>query len=119
MTFFASVRPTAALRRPAGRYNLYVTTDQPPDRAAAKPRRTTRRRLFKAAAGLVAGVGAVGAYARWVEPTWIQIVRQDLPVAHLPPAWEGTRVVFIADLHYGPYVSLDYLASVVRKVQAL
>jgi uncharacterized protein len=107
------------LRSPAGLYNRYVTTDQPPDRSAAKPKGTTRRRLFKAAVGLVVGAGTLGAYARWVEPTWVQVVRQDLPVSHLPPAWEGKRVAFIADLHYGPYVSLDYLASVVQKVQAL
>jgi hypothetical protein len=96
-----------------------VNTDQPLARSEAKPRGTTRRKLFKVALGLVAGAGTLGAYARWIEPTWVQVVRQDLPIVHLPPAWDGVRVAFIADLHYGRSVPLDYLASVIAKVKAL
>jgi uncharacterized protein len=95
-----------------------VATDPLPDRPDEKPRRTTRRRLFQIGLGLVAGTAGVGAYSHWIEPTWVQVVRTDLPVAHLSPAWEGLRVVLIADLHYGMGVPLDYLAEVVRKVKA-
>lgn len=44
------------------------------------------RWLLKAAGGLVAAGGGAAAYARWVEPIWIDIVQRDLPVPGLPAA---------------------------------
>jgi len=83
------------------------------------PRRVMRRWLLKAAGGLVATVGGAAAYARWVEPIWIDIVQRDLPVPGLPVAWEGVRIGLIADLHHGASVPLDYLAEGVDRLAAL
>ena len=83
------------------------------------PRRVMRRWLLKAAGGLVATVGGAAAYARWVEPIWIDIVQRDLPVPGLPAAWEGVRIGLIADLHHGASVPLDYLAEGVDRLAAL
>jgi hypothetical protein len=49
--------------------------------------RPTRRGFVRLAGAAVAG-GLFG-YARYVEPHWLEVVRPDLPVAHLPPAWAG------------------------------
>ena len=78
-----------------------------------------RRWLLKAAGGLVAAGGGAAAYARWVEPIWIDIVQRDLPVPGLPAAWEGVRIGLIADLHHGASVPLDYLAEGVDRLAAL
>ncbi len=93
----------------------------PPNANADKGRRRrrSRRSLLWAVGGLVAaGVGAA-AYARWVEPTWIDIVQRDLPVPDLPQAWEGVRVGLIADLHHSARVPLAYLAEGVGLLAAL
>jgi uncharacterized protein len=97
-----------------------VTLDPSKKKPAAKPAKTSRRRFLKAAMGLaVAGV-SVGAYAHWVEPAWIKVVRSDLPVTGLAPAWDGLRVAFVADLHHYPQgMSLAYLAGAMRRVQNL
>ena len=79
----------------------------------------TRRRWLATGAGLAAAGAAAGAYAAWIEPTWVQVVSQDLPVPNLPPAWEGLRVVHIADLHHGRSVPLEYLARCMQRVADL
>ena len=96
-----------------------MATDNQPQSDGAKPRRVTRRRLLKVAAGLAVGAGGVGVYARWIEPTWVQVVRCDLPVANLPQTWDGVRVALVADLHHWAWVPLDYLAGALRQVQSL
>jgi len=79
----------------------------------------TRRRLLAAGAA-IAGTGfGVGAYARWIEPTWVEVLERDLPVPNLPPAWDGLRVAHIADLHHGSSVPLDYLARSISRVADL
>jgi hypothetical protein len=69
---------------------------------------------------LVAGAAGLGVYARWIEPTWVRVVRQDLPVAGLAPAWVGASVALVADLHLCSWgVPADYLASAFDRVQSL
>lgn len=109
---------------PTGRYNSGMTPAEgtKPSEAetlAPPPRkRLTRRGVLKCGAVLaVAGAGA--AYARWIEPEWIEVTRHDLPVPHLPAAWDGARVVLIADLHHCAWVPLDYLARAVQEVKSL
>ena len=81
--------------------------------------RTTRRRWLKAAAGLAVAAAGAAAYARWIEPTWIEVVERDLPVPHLPAAWDGVRVGLVADLHHSRRVPLDYLAGGIDRLASL
>jgi len=81
--------------------------------------RTTRRRLLMAAGGLVAAGAGAAVYARWVEPTWIEVVERNLPVPNLPAGWDGARVGLLADLHHSPRVPLDYLARGVNRLASL
>lgn len=78
-----------------------------------------RRTFIKwgAAAVGAAGVGCVG-YTLGVEPHWLEIVERDLPISHLPPGLEGTRLAQLSDLHIGPQVSDAYLIDAFDRVRA-
>lgn len=84
-----------------------------------RPRPMSRRRFFRAAAaGWVAGLGALS-YARFVEPHWVHVERRAMPIANLPDALLGRRLVHITDLHVGHIVDDDYLKAMLRWVNGL
>src|SRR5450432_3281383 len=58
-------------------------------------------------------------YTWRVEPTWMEFVRRDLPIAQLPDALVGKTLVQLSDIHIGPQVDEDYVADVFRRVTAL
>lgn len=78
-------------------------------------RRSFLSRLFPAAA-LATGTGV---YAWAVEPHWVDYVERELPIAGLPAALAGRRLVQLADLHVGPRVDDDYVLEVFDRVRAL
>ncbi len=60
------------------------------------------RRLWQPARSLIGtGLLAAGWYATQVEPRWLRIIRRELTVPDLPPAFDGYRVVHLSDLHLG------------------
>ena len=72
--------------------------------------------------GLVALSGAAvatGFYTWEIEPHWVEFVERAMPIAGLPPALIGRRLVQLTDLHVGPRVDDDYILSVFARVQAL
>jgi predicted MPP superfamily phosphohydrolase len=79
----------------------------------------TRRRLLGAALGLIASGGATYAYARYVEPGWLDGVRLDLSLPKLPDAFAGFTIAHISDLHFGPFCSPADLAPAIDTVLAL
>ncbi len=82
----------------------------------ASSRKISRRRFL----GTLAGAAAVtGLYTWRVEPTWLEITRHDLPVAHLPPALTGKTLVQLSDIHIGPQVDDDYIRRTFAAVRAL
>lgn len=85
------------------------------------PARTvTRRRMLK---GLLLGAGTAvagaAAYARFVEPHWVEVNHVDLPMPGLGDDLIGYRIAHIADLHVGRRVSTRYLADCMDRVNAL
>jgi len=82
----------------------------------ASTARLSRRKLLEWAAGgaLVVG-GAAAAYAHWIEPHWVSIVRRNLPIEGLPPALEDRTLLQLSDIHAGPVVDDGYL---IRSFQA-
>jgi predicted MPP superfamily phosphohydrolase len=52
-------------------------------------------------------------YARRVEPTWLEVNRHDVPVADLPPAFAGFRIVQMSDFHCSRQVTPTYLGEAV------
>jgi uncharacterized protein len=64
--------------------------------------------LRSAITAVGASAGIVG-YTIGVEPHWLEIVRRDLVIAHLPNALNGITLAQVSDIHVGPSVSDDYL----------
>ena len=81
--------------------------------------RLTRRRFLSLAGGAIAGGAGLGLYTWRIEPHWISVVKRDLAVANLPPAWIGQHLIQITDLHIGPVVDSQYLIAAVKLVATL
>jgi predicted MPP superfamily phosphohydrolase len=79
-------------------------------------RRAFLRRLVVPGAVAAAGVGA---YARWVEPHWVEVVERTMALENLPESLVGKRLVQVSDLHAGPLVPDDYLRGAMRRVARL
>src|SRR5262245_26247404 len=57
-------------------------------------------------------------YARRVEPHWLELNRHDVPIADLPAAFHGLRIVQLSDLHCGRHVTPAYLDEAVDLAMA-
>jgi uncharacterized protein len=68
-----------------------------------------RRRFLAIGASAAAAAAGIGVYAWQIEPYWLDVVRQPMPLEHLPAALEGATLLQISDVHVGPRVSSDYL----------
>ncbi len=78
-----------------------------------------RRIFLKAiAAAAVPSAAAAASYGLY-EAGWVEVVRKQLPLQHLPATFDNLSVAFLADIHHGPFSSLDYVTSVVRTTLAL
>ncbi|WP_163338184.1 metallophosphoesterase [Desulfopila sp. IMCC35008] len=67
---------------------------------------------------------AVGAclltsYPVLIERNLLRINQYRIPVTNLPVSFHDFKIVQITDLHYGPLVSLDFVAEVVQKANNL
>ena len=77
----------------------------------------SRRKLLKT--GLALGAAAVGLYTWRIEPHWLEMVERPLPIAGLPEALVGKRLVQLSDLHIGPQVDDDYLINTFDRVRRI
>lgn len=59
-----------------------------------------------------------GAYARYVEPFWFEVVEKQMPIANLPAALVGKRMLQLSDLHVGR-TDDDYLIEALRYANSL
>jgi predicted MPP superfamily phosphohydrolase len=78
-----------------------------------------RRRFLRGLGSMAAMAAGAGLYTWRVEPHWVELVERPLPIASLPPALAGTRLVQLTDLHVGPRVDDDYITGVFDRVRAL
>jgi predicted MPP superfamily phosphohydrolase len=76
------------------------------------------RRAVRAGIGLAGVAGLATGYGFW-EAAHIRVTRQTVPVPNLPSAFAGKTVAVLADLHHGPFVSIDFIRAVVRLTNAL
>lgn len=82
-------------------------------------RRITRRGLVRTLGfALIAGT-ATGLYAWRIEPHWVEVVRRPLPLAGLPPDWQGRTLVHLSDVHVGKKVDDEYLLDVFERTAEL
>src|SRR5438067_6211690 len=78
-----------------------------------------RRTFLKAAFAAAVPAPIAAASYGLVEAGWVSIERPTLPVPRLPAAFDGLRVAFLTDIHHGPHVGLDFVATVVRTTLSL
>ncbi len=71
-----------------------------------------------AAVGLLGsgGAGAMSVREALAPP---ELVTVEVPIAGLPPALRGFRIVQISDLHVGPTIGRDFVEAVVERARAL
>jgi predicted MPP superfamily phosphohydrolase len=83
------------------------------DPATLRPLVGAARRLGQApvlaSLGLAtAALGSLAAYARWIEPSWLQVTRPEVDLSRLPPALDGLVIAQLSDLHVrGPDTAGD------------
>ena len=73
------------------------------------------RRAFLKKAGVLLGAGALlSSYPFLIERYLLEVNTYRIPVPHLPPAFEGFRILQLTDMHIGPFTSAAYLQSAVQ-----
>jgi len=75
------------------------------------------RRKFLSYSG-AAGIAAVTGYSLW-EARDLQVAEFTIPVNRLPESFDGFRIALLADLHYGAFIPIDYMRSVVDQTNSL
>ena len=48
-------------------------------------------------------------YVTQTEPSWIEIVKQDIHLSSLPDALDGLTMALLSDFHCGPYVGAEHI----------
>jgi len=77
-------------------------------------KRVSRRRLLKAGAGLA----AVGAYSFLVEPSWVELVRQDVTIKGLGKGLDGFKIGLVSDLHIPRMIDAAFVRYAVDMLAA-
>lgn len=82
----------------------------------------TRRKFFVRAAqagAVLSGVAGAGVgYGFW-EAAHVRVARRTVTVPNLAPAFAGTTVAVLADLHHGPFVGIEFIRAAVRRTNDL
>ena len=78
-----------------------------------------RRSFIKWSLRTAVGVPLAGTAYGLFEASWFRVARQTLTVPHLPAAFEGLTVAFLADLHHSRYTSLHYIRTIVEVTNSL
>lgn len=68
---------------------------------------------------LLLGLPGIGAYAYFVEPTWLRVKRLVVPLPNLSLDLDGLRIMHLSDLHMGSEVPVWFLRRVVTTVRQL
>lgn len=82
-----------------------------------KKKGLTRRQMIGRTV-LVLGAAAAG-YGFLIEPRRIVIERIDVRLRRLPPEFDGFRIAQLSDIHYGPYMSSDFIRRAVVETNQL
>jgi len=55
----------------------------------------------------------------FVEPHWLAVREIDIVDEDIPEAFQGKRIVFVCDIHHGPYLSIERVRGLVNRVNGL
>jgi predicted MPP superfamily phosphohydrolase len=64
-------------------------------------------------------LGMLILYAGVIEPRWLAVHPVIVSSREIPPGFDGTRIVFVADIHRGPYLSQQQLIWLVDRINSL
>ena len=87
---------------------------RPPAKQGGQVKQTKQGKI----AGWVGRQWAHVAYARHVEPTWLELNNHPIPVRDLPEPFAGLKIVQMSDFHGGHQVSSAFLDEAVALAQA-
>src|SRR5947208_2080417 len=81
--------------------------------------RMNRRIFLKSLAATALPSAAAAASYGLYEATCAEVIRPTLALPRLPAAFDGTKIAFLADIHHGPFTTIEYVVSVVRTTLSL
>ncbi|HLJ54963.1 MAG TPA: metallophosphoesterase [Chthonomonadaceae bacterium] len=84
---------------------------------ADAPRQIGRRALLKRVAAGLASAAAIDAFG--IEPRMLQLVRREVPIAGLHPAFDGYRIALLSDMHYPRWISPELLRHSIRVAKSV
>ncbi|MEO1498058.1 MAG: metallophosphoesterase [Planctomycetota bacterium] len=91
-------------------------TSPAPELESPPSRRRFLRRAFRGSLAAAAGAGVYG----WaIEPHWVEVTQQRMPLVGLPSELAGRRIVQVSDLHVGELVDNEYLRETLRGLARL
>jgi len=82
-----------------------------------KKKGLTRRQMIVRTT-LALGAAAAG-YGFLIEPRRIVVERIEVRLRRLPPEFDGFRIAQLSDIHYGPYMSSDFIRRAVGEINQL
>jgi predicted MPP superfamily phosphohydrolase len=97
----------------------FAMTPTPPSSVTISEPLTRRRFLRRAASGAALAATGTFLYTWRVEPHWVEVVHQPLPIERLPTEMVGKRVIQVSDLHAGPIVDRQFLISSLEGIAEL
>lgn len=65
---------------------------------------------------ILAGLGAAILLYSYLESRWIKTREIQLVSADVPESFQGWRVVFISDIHHGPFLSRERVSRLVKRI---
>jgi len=83
----------------------------------------SRRRFLRTVGGSVLGLGATAiggtAWITKVEPQLVETTYLTLPLANLPPAFDGITLVQVSDWHLADWMTLDHMLEIAHQANDL
>jgi predicted MPP superfamily phosphohydrolase len=79
----------------------------------------SRRTVLKRMAWGGMAACAVGTAYGVAEAGWITVERREISIPRLPQPFLGTVIVFLTDIHHGPFISLAYVEQIVDLANSL
>ncbi len=76
-----------------------------------------RRKFIQSILGIVGLSLSTGLYAWLIEPFYLEFVKINMPIKHLPEHLEGATLMQISDIHVGNRFNWNYLIDSFKKAQ--
>ncbi|MBD8068486.1 metallophosphoesterase [Bacillus sp. PS06] len=82
-------------------------------------RRQFLKSIFKTAFTAVLTSAFGYAYAKFIEPKWIEVTSHTLNHSYIPKSFDKIKIVQFSDTHIGHFFDLDHFSSIAQKINEL